>query len=72
MTVKCRDCEVPYESLGLDLVLPDQQWRVLCPEGGVLCANCICKRAEKLSGSTVIQAWIDDMDYSKPYRKEKP
>ena len=67
--VKCIDCGIPYRKLGLDLVLPDQQWKVLCPEGGILCANCICKRAEKLKGSTVILAWIDNMDYSVKFKK---
>lgn len=65
---KCIDCGIPYRKLGLDLVLPDQQWKVLCPEGGILCANCICKRAKKLKGSTCIQAWIDNLDYSIKYK----
>lgn len=66
--VTCADCGIPYASLGLDLVLPDQQWRVLFPEGsGLLCANCICTRAATLTGATCIMAWIDNMDYTTPY-----
>jgi len=62
--VRCRDCGIPYSELGLDLVLPDQQWERIFPEeGGILCANCICKRAAKRDGATVIHAWIDRMDY---------
>lgn len=61
--LKCKDCGAQYETLGLDLVLPDQQWNAICQDGGVLCANCICKRAEKVGGHVVL-AWIDVIDYS--------
>ncbi len=61
MIVKCLDCGLPYEELGLDLVLPDEQWLLIHPEGlhGILCANCIVKRAEKLKGATVVFASIN-------------
>ena len=62
--VACRDCGVPYSGLGLDLVLPDQQWKKICPEGGILCPNCICKRAAKFDRTAVL-AWIDRIDYAK-------
>ena len=62
----CIDCGLSYSEMGLDLVLPDQQWRVICPENGILCANCICKRATKLNG-TALLAWINNMDYSLKY-----
>lgn len=61
--VKCKDCGIEYQTLGLDLVLPDQQWKVICPEDGILCANCICKRAAQYGGTAVL-AWIDNIDYS--------
>ena len=64
MTITCLDCGMKYADMGLDLVLPDQQWKVVCPGGEILCANCICKRAKKLGG-TVVLAWIDNLDYSK-------
>ncbi len=57
---KCQDCGIPYSEFGLDLVLPNQQWEILCPNGGILCANCICKRAIRHRGS-VILAWVDNM-----------
>ena len=61
--VACLDCGTPYAGLGCDLVLPDQQWGAIFPEGqGVLCANCICKRA-KLARGTTLLAWIDNIDY---------
>ncbi len=61
MIVKCLDCGLPYEELGLDLVLPDEQWLLIHPEGlhGILCANCIVKRTEKLKGATVVFASIN-------------
>jgi len=61
--VSCHDCGIPYSELGLDMVLPDQQWRKIAPGCGVLCPNCICKRAAKING-TVVLAWIDQIDYS--------
>ena len=59
--VRCLDCGLPYRELGLDLVLPDEQWLMIHPEGegGILCANCMMKRAEKLKGATVVLAKID-------------
>lgn len=65
--VSCLDCGTPYAELGLDFVLPDQQWNVIAPEGGVLCANCICKRAEQVGG-TVILGWIDHVDSARQLR----
>jgi hypothetical protein len=63
--VACRDCGTPYSDSGrLDMVLPDQQWKKICPEDGILCPNCICKRAEKFGGRVVL-AWIDQIDYAK-------
>ena len=62
--IKCKDCGLSYSKMGLDLVLPDQQWKVISPENEILCANCICKRAKKLSGIAVL-AWVDQIDYSK-------
>ena len=61
MSVNCEDCGILYSELGLDLVLPDEQWLMIHPEGmgGILCANCIMKRAEKLKGTTVVLAKID-------------
>lgn len=68
---ECIDCGIGYKKLGLDLVLPNQQWKVICPENGILCANCICKRAEKNKSSTVIMAWIDRITYEKDIKKRR-
>jgi hypothetical protein len=58
---KCEDCGTPYSELGLDLVLPDEQWLLIHPDGlgGILCASCMMIRAERLDGSTVVLAKID-------------
>ena len=49
----CLDCGLPYEEFGLDTVLSLEEWRVIHPdERGVLCANCIVRRASNLDGVT--------------------
>jgi hypothetical protein len=42
----CRDCGTT--DMPIDCVLTLRQWELICPEGGVLCASCIAKRASKL------------------------
>ena len=62
----CYDCGIKYP-FGLDLILPDRQWNHIFPEGngeGLLCPNCIAKRANKIKDSTAILAWIDRIDWS--------
>ena len=60
----CRDCYLPYTKFGLDTTLPDEQWLLIHPEGlgGLLCANCIARRAEKLKGSIAIRATIEGVE----------
>ena len=59
----CMDCGALYRELGVDLVLPDQVWKVLVPEEkGILCASCICKRCER-HGATCLQSWPDKLEY---------
>lgn len=59
--LRCLDCGTPYRELGLDLMLPDEQWLMIHPEGlhGILCASCIVIRAERLTDGTVVLAEID-------------
>lgn len=54
----CKDCDLPYQKFGIDTNLPDNQWLAIHPEGrgGLLCANCIAKRASRLPG--IISAWM--------------
>lgn len=51
VTAGCEDCELPYQKFGIDAVLSNEQWILIHPEGteGLLCANCIMKRAAFLS-----------------------
>lgn len=59
--VKCCDCNLPYKEFEtLDLMIPDQQWKIIAKGCNILCPNCICKRAKKYGG-TVVLAWIDQL-----------
>jgi len=48
----CADCGMIYGGDDwLDMSLPHDQWEMICPReggGGILCANCIVRRASKL------------------------
>lgn len=61
-SLHCRDCGLDYSSKhwGLDTYLPDWQWKLINKgkERGVLCANCIIRRAVKL-GATVVFLRLD-------------
>lgn len=66
--LKCCDCELPYNEFGVDLVLPDQVWKILSNGDNILCANCICKRLKHyqyhVCKTTALMAWPDCFDYS--------
>lgn len=64
----CHDCGAKYLALGVDLVLPDQVWNLLCPEQGILCANCICKRLQKRGATTALLCWPDNFMYDEVAR----
>lgn len=55
----CLDCGLDYGDFGMDTLLPRWQWLMIHPsEGGLLCANCIVKRAAKIPGAVGLQAVI--------------
>lgn len=57
---KCMDCDLPYEKFGVDLTLSDTQWKLIHPTiNGLLCANCIAKRASLLSNIIAIRAILE-------------
>ncbi len=60
----CIDCGLPYSEFGLDTTLPDEQWLAIHPEGlhGILCANCIVRRAAEIEGVIAIRAEIEIVD----------
>lgn len=56
-TLRCMDCSVPYADFPLDTTLSDDQWKMIHrPEGGVLCASCIVRRASRLPGVVAVRA----------------
>lgn len=59
--IRCLDCDLPEGDGGfqLDMVLTREQWLLIHPDdGGVLCANCIVKRAAELPGVINVSARI--------------
>lgn len=58
----CSDCSMPYGGDGwLDVTLPDDQWVLIQPRengGGILCANCIVRRASRLNDVEAVRAVI--------------
>lgn len=58
--VRCCDCGAIYEEMGLDITLPDDQWRKITRDGcNILCGSCIAKRAAELYGTVAIRAVIE-------------
>lgn len=56
----CIDCGLLYKDFGMDLVMPRAQWLQINPkDSGLLCANCIVKRASKVPGATCVHAIIE-------------
>ncbi len=61
--VRCCDCGKDYDDFGLDMVLTHWQWKRIVKEDGcgILCANCIVKRASKFPEAIAVLATIDFM-----------
>ena len=60
----CMDCGKDYKDFGLDIYMNDSDWIKIHPDkDGLLCANCIVKRASKIVGVIVMKMELD-------YRKE--
>lgn len=70
MLPACMDCGLPYEQFPLDLLFPRSQWCEILSQtrenpcaddndGGLLCAQCMIKRAAKVPGATCVQAVIE-------------
>ena len=48
--VLCKDCGTPYgQDDWIDMVFPNDQWKLISPDDGILCANCIIKRASRFA-----------------------
>lgn len=51
---KCLDCEKPYDDFPMDLTMTRGQWLLIHPDdNGLLCADCILRRADKIPGVLV-------------------
>jgi hypothetical protein len=60
LEAKCLDCGKSYEEFGLDVSMPDEDWKLINPKkDGLLCANCIVKRASQIEGVIVIKMQLD-------------
>ncbi len=56
----CLDCGIDYSEFGVDLTLPDDQWKLIHPGvNGLLCATCIARRAAKLRGIIALRCHLD-------------
>jgi predicted nucleic acid-binding Zn-ribbon protein len=56
----CLDCGKPYEDFPMDVVLSDEQWQMIHPDkNGLLCADCIVKRASRLPGAYIVRMIIE-------------
>ncbi len=57
MTICYEDCELQYLKFGIDITLSNDQWLMIHPEGqeGILCANCMVKRASRLPGIIAVR-----------------
>ena len=56
---RCTDCGLDYAEHGADITLPNDQWELIAPEGGVLCGTCIARRVARLDGTIAIRARIE-------------
>jgi hypothetical protein len=55
----CLDCGLDYADFPMDLLLPRWQWLLIHPaDSGLLCAQCITKRAAKVPGAVALHAVI--------------
>ncbi len=56
----CLDCGLPYSDFPLDTHLSRSQWlEIHTDEGGILCANCIVKRAAKIPGAVLVHLVVE-------------
>lgn len=62
----CIDCGRAYSEFGVDLTLPDDQWKLIHPgDDGLLCASCIARRAAQLPGIIALRCRLDIATQSK-------
>lgn len=67
--LKCEDCGLPYQDFPLDTTVPNSQWHDIHPEhpeGGILCANCMVRRASRLPGIIAARMVFEFAPYVHP------
>lgn len=71
--ITCEDCGLSYQEFGVDAVLSDEQWKLIHPEGseGLLCANCIIKRASFLPHIIAARVTLDILESSDDTEEKK-
>ena len=53
---RCLDCGMSYEKFELDIRLSNKDWKTIHPNiDGILCANCVVKRASKLDDVLIVE-----------------
>lgn len=69
----CMDCDAPYGGPDwIDTTLPHEQWKLIHnSEGGILCANCIVRRAAKLPKIIVMRARLEFAGNDSPANERK-
>lgn len=56
----CIDCDRLYKDFGLDVVLSNDQWKLIHPdEKGVICAQCIINRASKIKDVVTVNLTLE-------------
>lgn len=74
LKASCMDCGLDYEDFPLDMILPDRQWGAINPNecgDGLLCAQCITRRAAGLSDRIILFAQIISHDDYEAYSSLK-
>lgn len=57
--VKCKDCDMLYNDFGFDAVVDNKLWNSIAPAGGgILCANCIIRRINKLPNNNFVRVML--------------
>lgn len=55
----CMDCQLNYSEFRLDCLLEDDIWKMIAPEGGLLCANCMVNRiARKIPDVIIVKMTV--------------
>lgn len=67
---ECFDCGMEYGGEDwIDTVLPNEQWKMIFPEhDGLLCSNCIIKRASKLDNIIIAKMTLV---FAKDYKQQE-